>query len=128
MKTFSYSLAYWELLLNFGWLVNLVECPDVLTTNCNLWKGQFYVLTLHGDVHQLSYPFRSLKNVTFLKIPLYIFMPRGGNNLPDFTLSFHIYIFFFKSPPPNKFTVDYIVIFHIITKAIFINYNLTFSN
>ena len=35
---FSYSLAYqlWELLINF---YLMVECPSVLTTNCNLQKG-----------------------------------------------------------------------------------------
>ena len=36
--TFSYSLAEQPLglLLNFDWLVHLVEYPNVSTTNCNL--------------------------------------------------------------------------------------------
>ena len=40
-KTFSYSLDYhqWIFLINFDWLVHLVECPNVSTTNCNLEKG-----------------------------------------------------------------------------------------
>ena len=37
---FSYSLAQqpWGLLLNFEWLVYLVECPNDSTPNCNLKK------------------------------------------------------------------------------------------
>ena len=27
--------------MNFNWLVHYVECPNVLTTNCNLQKGYF---------------------------------------------------------------------------------------
>ena len=39
--SFSYSLAQqrWGLLLNFDWLPLYVQCPNVLTTNCNLQKG-----------------------------------------------------------------------------------------
>ena len=41
--TFSYLLAYqpWGLLLNFDWLVHLVDCPNVTTTICNLQKKNF---------------------------------------------------------------------------------------
>ena len=39
--TFSNSLALqpWGLWLNFDWLVGLVKCSKVSTTNCNLEKG-----------------------------------------------------------------------------------------
>ena len=52
----------WGLLLNFYWLVHLVECLNVLTTNCNQQKGQFCVSSLGMYIiyQPLSYPFRSL--------------------------------------------------------------------
>ena len=63
--TFSYSLAYqpWGLLCNFEWMVLLVECPKVSTTNCNLQKGSFCVssLGMYTSIYRLlSYPIRSL--------------------------------------------------------------------
>ena len=38
---FSYALALqlWGLLMDFDWLVYLVEGSNVSTTNCNLQKG-----------------------------------------------------------------------------------------
>ena len=45
---YSYSLAeqLLGLLMNFDWLVYSVEFPNVSTTNCNLQKVLFYVLSL----------------------------------------------------------------------------------
>ena len=50
------------LLNNFDWLVYLNECPNVLTTNCNLQKGNFVYLYWGCTLiyQPLFYPFRSL--------------------------------------------------------------------
>ena len=40
-------------LLNFDWLVIFLECPNVLTINCNLQKGQFYVSKLGMYINYL---------------------------------------------------------------------------
>ena len=39
----------WGLLLNFNWLVHLVECPNVSSTNCNLESAEGVII---GVVHQ----------------------------------------------------------------------------
>ena len=49
--TFSYSLISWGFLLNFDWLVHLVECPNVSTTNRNLKTGLFCVSSLGMNIN-----------------------------------------------------------------------------
>ena len=58
--------------MNFDWLVDLIKCPYVLTTNCNLHKVQGITLCINiGDEHQIfgySYPFSSLTNLPMVGI------------------------------------------------------------
>ena len=44
----------WGPLLNFGWLVKLVECPHVLTTNLHMG---FILCIIIGYVHPLDHGF-----------------------------------------------------------------------
>ena len=51
--TFYYLLAQqlWWLLLKLDWLVQSVECPNVLNTDCNLQNGLFWISSL-GNLYQ----------------------------------------------------------------------------
>ncbi len=45
--------------INLDWLVQSVECPNVLTTNCKLQKDVYHQWEIHY-FWSLSYPFKSL--------------------------------------------------------------------
>ena len=66
-------------LVNFDWLVILVECPNILTNKCNL-RGSNFMYHHWGCAsiyHSLSYPFGSLKISTIkFKLTFYYFLSK----------------------------------------------------
>ena len=68
-----YNFFLFVALSTLGTLVDYVECPNVLSTNCNLQNGNFSV----SSSFPLSYPLRSLINTdyTMFKSLTYAFTP-----------------------------------------------------
>ena len=50
----DYFRLFLYLLLNFDWLVHLVECPSISTTNCNLQKRLYCVSSLGMYINLLD--------------------------------------------------------------------------
>ena len=82
--TLTSDLTTLRTFIEFDWLVHLLECYNVLTTNCNLQKVQLCVSTLGMYINiRIVYPFRSLVCVcVFLIMRIIGFMTEVYEKLP----------------------------------------------